>query len=94
MDDQDVRMIERACGLCLLLKPNQTIFVGRKRGRQNLDRHFPIHLRVIRAIDLTHPALAELRADFVASDFCAGDDSHVLSCKFVRLAVNATILAN
>src|SRR5213593_3982181 len=40
-------------------------------ARQNLQSDFAIELGVVGEVDLTHSARAELRADFVAANFCA-----------------------
>ena len=42
-------------------------------GRQNLQRNFAIELRFLCQIHLTHAARANLRADFVTTEFCAGN---------------------
>src|ERR1043166_109014 len=73
---QNVRMIQGAGGLRFLFKSPETISVLRESGGQNFDRHVAIQLFIARAIDLTHPARAELRADFVTTELCA-DWNHV-----------------
>src|SRR5438105_4093794 len=45
-DDENVWMIERAGGLCLLLKAIQPISVLREGSRQNFDRHLATELRI------------------------------------------------
>jgi len=64
-------MIQCASSLGLLLKPPQPIRILCKRDRKTFDRHIPIQLLIARAINLTHSARANLRADFVAGQvFC------------------------
>ena len=40
--------------------------------RKNLQRHFAVQLRILGQIHVTHTARANLRADFVAAQSCAG----------------------
>src|SRR5205823_7121112 len=67
VDDQNVRMIERPGRLCFLLEPSKAPFVGRKSSGQNPNSYLAIHLWIVGAIHLAHSALANLRADFVAT---------------------------
>src|SRR5438876_12324935 len=56
VNGENVWMIQRARRLRLLLKAPQSIPVLRKRRRQNLDRYVAIQFRVMRQINLAHPA--------------------------------------
>src|SRR2546426_8044393 len=51
----------------LLQETMEALLIARNVGRQNLERHCAIKLRVVREVNLTHPARAELRANFVAA---------------------------
>src|SRR5947209_8022534 len=68
-------MIQRRSGLCLLHKALHSIRVS-SISRQNLPRNFAIKLRVLRQIHFAHPALANLRTDFVTAESCAGTNGH------------------
>src|SRR5262245_55919530 len=74
----NVRMIERCKYLRLSLKSRQPIRIARQMLWQGLDRHLPIEPDILGEIHLPHPALANLRADFVMTDFCAGGECHRL----------------
>ena len=54
--------------------------VFREFGGQNLQRDAAMKLCVFGQIHFTHPAFANLRADFVTAEFCAGTKSHYYSC--------------
>ena len=51
-------MIEGACGLSFLLEAAQPFCVSGESCGQHLDGYITIELRVLRAIDLAHPARA------------------------------------
>ena len=51
-----------------LLEPRQPLAVRREHGRQYLDRDITAKLRVVRAIDLAHPARADERRDLVRAN--------------------------
>src|SRR5689334_15476697 len=68
-------MIQRRSGLCLLHKALHSIRVS-SISRQNLQRNFAIELRVLRQIHLAHPALANLRTDFITAESGAGRSGH------------------
>ena len=63
----DVGMVERRRGFCLLNETAHAILVCSKVSRQNLQSNFAIKFCVLRQINLTHPARADLRADFIAA---------------------------
>ena len=56
---RDVGVIEDPGGAGLLLEALQAVRVARKRGRQDLDRDLAAEPRVLRPVDLAHPARAE-----------------------------------
>src|SRR5688572_13326169 len=70
VNGKDIWMIKRSGCLGLLLKTLQSILVVAESGRQDFDRHVAIQLLIACAIDLTHSAFANLRADFIATKFC------------------------
>ena len=67
MHDENIRMIKRTCRGCFLLEPAESLFIDGVGGGKNLHRNIPAQLGIARAIHLTHPALANLRADFVTA---------------------------
>src|SRR2546421_1242619 len=71
-------MIQGRRSLCLLNKAPHAILMNRNISRQDLQRNFAIEFRVLRQKHLAHPARTELRADFVATEFCAGGNAHVV----------------
>src|SRR5437016_1266114 len=82
MNREDVWMVQGAGGLRFLLKTRHALLIGREIGRQNFDRNLAADLRIESQIHFSHSALSDLRADFVATEFCAGSESH-----FFRAAV-------
>src|SRR5712691_9893048 len=72
----DVGMVERRCSLGLLHKALHPVWMSSDFNRQYLQRNFARQFRILRQIHLTHSALANLRADFVATEFCACCECH------------------
>ena len=72
-DGQDVRVRERGDRLGLPLEALQGGRVPRQVGRQDLQRHVAVELRVARPVDLAHAADAERREDLVGAQ--AGTDT-------------------
>ena len=67
MDGGDVRMTQRGGSLCLRIKRSiRSRFAASPTGR--IFSNFAIQSCVLGQIDLAHPALADLRADFIATD--------------------------
>jgi len=64
-------MIQSSSGFRFLNKSPHAIVTLRENTRKNLQRNLAIELGVFRQIHLAHPALANLRADFVAAESCA-----------------------
>ena len=59
VNGEDVRMVQGGRGERFLFKAAKPVFIGRKRGRQELDGDVAIQPRVARAIDFSHPAGAQ-----------------------------------
>ena len=59
VDRRDVGMIERRKHARFALEARQPIGIERNAARQDLQRDVAAELRVVRAIDLAHPADAE-----------------------------------
>jgi len=64
---RNVRMIERGRGFRFLNETAHAVLVCSKVSGENLQRNFAIKFCVLGQIHLTHPARADLRADFVAA---------------------------
>ena len=79
VNDQNVRMVERRDRARFCVKPLQANRVIREFGGQHLQRHETTELRVVRAVDFTHAACADVFLDAVAADRAAdhGMDGHV-----------------
>ena len=60
VDRGDVRMIQRRERLRFALEPRQALGISGERVGQDLDRDLAAERRVRRAIDLPHPAFADL----------------------------------
>jgi len=73
---RDIRMRQRRCCARFLQEANQPLLVARHVDRKDLQGGHSIQLRVAGQIHLAHPALANLRADFVAAEFGSGTKSH------------------
>ena len=73
-------MIQRGEHLGFTSEPGEPIGIMRKGFRQYFDCDASIELRVARAIDFAHSALANLCADFVTAKFCAYCESHCHDC--------------
>src|SRR5262249_24437489 len=76
VDDENIWVVERAGSLRLVFESGEPVLVDRQRGRQDLNSYFAMHRFVISAIHLSHSALADLRADFVTTEFGAGAQHH------------------
>src|SRR5256885_10384279 len=76
IDVRDVWVIQGGGSLRFLNEAPHSIPVGRNVGRQDFKRYASSQLRILRQIHFTHSALADLRADFIASEFCARRYSH------------------
>lgn len=61
-------MVERGRGARFVFQPLAQVFIRAHRGRQHLQRDGPLQLRVVREINLTHPARPDERTDLVATE--------------------------
>ena len=68
VDGDDVRVVERAGRLGLVLEAAQPLGVLGEVGVDDLERHIAREPLVARAVDLAHAALAEERDDLVRPD--------------------------
>jgi hypothetical protein len=78
---EDVRVIERRSRLRFALEPATSGRIRQQQLGEKLDGDRAIQLRVEAAVDLTHPAAAERRDDFVRPDARADDQGHQRFCK-------------
>src|SRR6185436_2459871 len=85
----DVGVIESADRLGLALEALAAIGIGCRFIRQDLDRDGAIEPAVLRPVDLTHPARAERRDDFVRAEAGAGSQAHGLANLYSKLAIIA-----
>ena len=76
VDGEDVRVREGGDRLRLALEAPERVGILGEVPRQDLDRHLALELRVARAEDDAHPALAELRDDLVGSEAAPGGERH------------------
>ena len=76
VDVRDVRMIEGGQHLGLALEARKPVGIRGERLGKNLDRDVAAELRVLRPIDLSHPARAERREDLVRSEAGSGRQGH------------------
>jgi hypothetical protein len=76
IDPGNVLMIQCSQGFGFALKPAYALGITREFVRQELDRDITFQLGVACAIDLSHPAFAEQRSDFVGAELCATGDRH------------------
>ncbi len=75
----DVRVAQARDGLRLPLEALLEVRVRREVGRQDLDRDFAVKPRVLRPVDLAHPARAKGGEDFVGTQFCSACQRHSTS---------------
>src|SRR5664279_1928705 len=60
----------------LALEPSTPLTIFEELFRQHLQRHHPINARVLRPVDLSHPARTERREDLVGAETSADADGH------------------
>src|ERR1039457_921002 len=60
----------------LALEPPTPLTIFEDLFRQPLQRHHPINARVLRPVDLSHPARTERREDLVGAETSADADGH------------------
>src|SRR5215469_8346514 len=78
MDCENIWVIQRSNGACLLLKPSQAIPVLCERGRQDFDCDFTAEAGVPRAVDFPHAASAKLGKNLIRPKLCAWSEGHEL----------------
>ena len=71
VDRADVRMIERGDGARLAFEAGAALRVGGEGRRQDLHGDIPSEPRVLRAVDLAHPASADGRIDPIRAELTA-----------------------
>ena len=75
---RDVRMVQRGKRAGLALESREAVRIGREELRQDLDGDVTFKLRVAGAIDLAHPAHADLGQDLVHTYASAAGERHRL----------------
>ena len=75
---RDIRMVQGRERLGFAGEPGQSVGVAGECVWQDFEGDVTIQLRVARAVDHPHPALADLRDDFIDAEAGAGCESHVL----------------
>src|SRR3989442_8219458 len=80
IDMSNVRMVKRRRGLSFANEPLHSVAIRGHFSRQNLQSNFAIQLCILRQINFAHSTLANLRADFVATKFCAYSKHPMGSC--------------
>ena len=78
-------MVQRGERLRLAFEARQTIRIGGKQLRQDLQRHVAVQARIARAIDLAHPAGAEHGLNLERSQACARTDCHEVDPDYTAL---------
>ncbi len=73
---RDVGVVQDSGRARLLLEPAEPVRVVREGRGQHLDGHVAPEPRILRAIDLSHPARAERRNDFVGAEARTGRERH------------------
>jgi len=79
VDRGDVGMVQDSRGPSFVLEAAESIRIARKRRGQHLDGDFAPQPRILRAIDLPHPARAKRRDDLVGTQTTAGGETHFAS---------------
>ena len=77
-DGDDVGMAQRRSGTSLLLESRQAFGIRGERARQNLDGDVTSEAGIAALVDLSHPAAAEQRRDFVRAETGAGRERHLV----------------
>src|SRR5438132_8612688 len=76
MDSNYVGVIQGGGSLCLLNESIHAIAIASNFSRKNFQSNFAIEFHVLSQIHFAHSALANLRADFIAAEFCADGEGH------------------
>ena len=77
VNGEDVWMIESRSGFGFLYEAAHTLLILCDIRRQNLQSDGAFKFGVLSQIDFTHPARANLRADFIATDVQASLERHL-----------------
>src|SRR5262249_52236162 len=72
VDGEDVRVRQRRDRLRLALEARERVGIGGQLRDEDLDGDVAIEPRIARAVDVAHPARAEVGEDFVRPETCAG----------------------
>jgi hypothetical protein len=88
VDRDDVRMVQRRRGACLLGETLQPAAIRDERGRKDLQGHDALEVRVGGLVDRAHPSRTQEREDAVAPDLAAGEVS-VLGHRGASILVRA-----
>jgi hypothetical protein len=76
VDNEHVRVVERARRTCFLFEPTESVSVGGERLRQDLDGDIARETRVPSAVHLAHPASANQADDLVRAQAGAWSQGH------------------
>src|SRR5262245_15781677 len=80
----NVGMVERGGSGCLLFKSPHPVLIRSQLRGQDFQCDLAVEPRVFGQVNFAHTALAELRADFVTAEFCAGGKCHAKEWASVR----------
>jgi hypothetical protein len=72
----DVRMIQRGEDFGFAPEPAEALDIRRELIRKHFDGDSPLQIRIAGAVDLAHPAFAELSGDFVWAEASARGERH------------------
>ena len=72
VDVPDVGMVQRGEDLGFALEAGQAVGIGGEGLGQDFQRHVAVELRVAGAVDLPHPACANLGGDLIRAEGGAG----------------------
>ncbi len=75
-DGEDVRVVQRRNRVRLALEARERVGVLRERFRKHFDRDIAMELRVLRAVNLSHPPGTQGGEDLVGTEFRTGRKRH------------------
>jgi len=76
VDRGDVRVVQRHEQFGFALKSREAFRVGGNRGRQHLERHRPLQIRIGGPMDFAHPAGTKRITDAIPTKGSAGVECH------------------
>ena len=82
-------MVQRRERLSLACEPGESFGLASKFVWQDFERDVTIQFRIASAVDLPHPALADMRNDFVDAEPGAGCEGQVLQNYVAALNASA-----